>query len=223
MKIKKEKLFEKYSYHDANFNQNFVCIIYNCKSLVLMNLDLEIIKERSDIDRIICTNKSFIIGSKTNGQSSGKEVFQLIDWQSLETIQVFNFQTQLKNDPFYIEFYNPIYKLQILEKNGIKFYVYYANLSLIIFDENGYFVNKTSFTHHFTINTDHNNNLIVDMMSYRHGLNRLIYLNSNGKKLKETIIKHDIEQDSNYFILGKNLNEKIGFLLNGKNRYYYLN
>jgi len=139
--IKKEKLFEFCWFQGAFINQNLCASINKIVTsnravpkfcLVILNEDLEIIKQMQDVDLIRCTNNLFIYASNKNEP----DIIHILNW-SLEKIKTIKFQDDPEKE-FHLR--DSTYSgsrfenFKVLEDNC---YLVNSSKYISIFDENG--------------------------------------------------------------------------------------
>lgn len=138
--IKKEKLFEFCFFQEAFINQNLCASINKVVTsnkavpkfcLVIINEDLEIIKQMQDVDLIKCTNNLFIYANKKNEP----DIIQILNW-SLEKIKTIKFQDDPGKEFYFRDSFSGsrFENFKVLEDDC---YLVNSSKYISIFNENG--------------------------------------------------------------------------------------
>jgi hypothetical protein len=172
VKILKEKMMDNTCCDAFQINNNKNLIALECyneinHSLVIINLDLEIVQEKK-IKFFRDANESFIFVSKCNENENGIEI-TMLDW-SLNEIKSFEFKPLI----------SCCYRFKSLKDKLIVQSEYYER-NLKIFDENAFLLKDINLDYSFKLLTSSNENIILLPMNNK----KLIYLNFNGDLLKE--------------------------------------
>ncbi len=183
--IKREKYFETNHLDEVEvfINKDLIALRlsdYNQDSnkLVIINQDLEILKEMPNIDIIYWANRSFIYASKKIDSNS---LIQF-DW-SLAKIKSLTFQSDDSTKKFYFENLNSFGKKNFNFMALKNLYFLKSDRILIIYNEFGVLLKKLTFDYYFTFNTDHMENFLI--YKIKNETASLVYLDLNGKTIKE--------------------------------------
>jgi len=179
--IKKEKMYPGVRFTDTNINQDLIALLQTSSlktSLVIMNLDLEIIHEMFPVNLISCTNESFIYIRYNNF------TIQVFDW-SLRVVKTLHLQNNDSNRPFYFKdlcFSRYSFDLKVFDN----VYSLKSYKSQIIFNENGLMINDFSVSN-FELHRDYKKNLFF----FKQTGSMVNFSNLSGQEEKIIEIDHE--------------------------------